>query len=141
MDLGNQPVSKIDITFRSGRPFEKVPVASRMTTSLLKEGAGDLNSLEIAEKLDFFGGSLRCSAGLDISNITLYSLNKHLDELIPVMADVVLRPHFSPEEIEDLKGLRSPIETGTSQDRCGGLPHYHRNDLRVTTPIRIQHKP
>lgn len=107
MDLGNQPVSKIDITFRSGRPFEKVPVAARMTTSLLKEGAGDLNSLEIAEKLDFFGGSLRCSAGLDISNITLYSLNKHLDELIPVMADVVLRPHFSPEEIEDLKVLRS----------------------------------
>ena len=69
IDLGNQPVCKIDVTFRSGRPFEKIPVASRMTTSLLKEGAGDRNSLEIAEKLDFFGGSLRCSAGLDISNI------------------------------------------------------------------------
>lgn len=107
INLGVQPVCKIDVTFLSGRPFEKVPVASRTTTSLLKEGAANRSALQIAETLDFYGGSLRCSPGLDFSNITLFSLNKHLEKLIPLMADVILRPHFAEDEIHDFKVLQA----------------------------------
>jgi len=107
INMGIQPVCKIDVVFRAGRPFEKVPVASRTTTSLLKEGAGERSALDIAETLDFYGGSLRCSAGLDFSNITLFSLNKHLDKLIPLMADVILNPHLSESELEDFKVLQA----------------------------------
>lgn len=107
INMGVQPVCKIDVTFRSGRPFEKVPAASRTTTSLLKEGAGERSAVDIAENLDFYGGSLRCSAGLDYSSIALFSLNKHLDKLIPLMADVILNPHFSEQEIDDFTVLQS----------------------------------
>ena len=107
INMGVQPVCKIDVVFRAGRPFEKVPVASRTTTSLLKEGAGSRTALDIAETLDFYGGSLRTSAGLDFSNISLYSLNKHLDKLVPLMSDVLLRPSFLEQELEDFKVLQA----------------------------------
>lgn len=107
INLGSHPVCRIDIVFQAGRPFERRPASSRTTTSLLREGAGDRSSAQIAETLDFYGGSLKCSAGLDFTIISLFSLTKHLNQLLPLMADVVLRPRFPDSEIEDFKVLNA----------------------------------
>lgn len=97
--MGTQDIIKIEIIFHSGRPFEQKKLAARATAALLKEGTTSMTSAEIAEKIDFYGGTLNVPVNLDTSNVILYSLTKHFRKLLPIVADIVTNPIFPAEEL------------------------------------------
>jgi predicted Zn-dependent peptidase len=71
-----------------------------MTNRMLQEGTRYRSGREIAEQLDFFGAYLQYEAGADRSGVSLYSLHKHLDAVLPVALELLFQPGFPLTELE-----------------------------------------
>lgn len=103
INMGTQDVLKLEVVFYAGRPFEEKKLASRATAGLLKEGTKKYSASQIAETIDFYGGTLSTPVNLDTSNIQLYTLAKHFDSLLPVVAEMLSQPLFPEEELQSFK--------------------------------------
>jgi zinc protease len=77
-----------------------MPGVAQMTANMLTQGTGKRSAREIAETIDFVGGSLEASAGKDATNVTLNIVKKDLQAGFDLMSDVVLRPAFKADELE-----------------------------------------
>lgn len=95
----NEAVTRIDITIKAGSAFQPKKLVASTTGKLLLEGTVKSSSSYIAEKLDFFGAYLSVSVNPDNAYLTLYSLTKHLDELIPLLGELLTMPSFSENEL------------------------------------------
>src|SRR5271156_2524103 len=71
-----------------------------MTAGLLTQGTAKRSAKEIAEAIDFVGGSLEAKAGRDASSITLDVVKKDLGVGMDLLSDVVLHPSFRTEELD-----------------------------------------
>ncbi|MCB0529927.1 MAG: insulinase family protein [Lewinellaceae bacterium] len=103
LDFPDQEIVKIEVVFRAGRPEENKKLVSRATARLLREGAGSRTGAEIAEFIDFYGGTLSVPGNLDTTNILLFSLKKYAGQLIPVFADLLRDPAFPESELETFR--------------------------------------
>ncbi len=97
---GTQEITKIEIIFRAGRPKEQKPMVARTTARMLREGTQQFDAAEIAEQLDYYGSTLSSTTNLDTANIVLYSLNKHLEQLLPIVSSIVTKPTFPQSELD-----------------------------------------
>ena len=73
-----------------------------LVADLLTKGAGDMDALEIAEKLDGVGASINASTSVDYITVSASVLKKHLPLLMDVFSDVIMEPAFPDEEMEKL---------------------------------------
>jgi predicted Zn-dependent peptidase len=102
INMGTQEVLKMQLVFRAGRPFEKKQLIAKSTSSMLKEGTKGYDSASIADKIDFYGATLNTISNLDNSSIIFYSLNKHFQELLPLVAELLITPTFPQKELDTL---------------------------------------
>lgn len=103
LDFPGQEIVKIEAVYRAGRPEEGKHLVSRATSRLLREGTANRTGAEIAEHIDFYGGSLNVPTNLDTASFLLFSLKKYAAELIPVFAEVLQDPVFPESELETFK--------------------------------------
>lgn len=94
---GDEDVCRIDLMFEGGYYTEQKPGTAALTLLMLKEGAAGKSSEEIAESFDYHGAWLQTSASSHYLYVTLYTLNRHLDTCLSLLADIVTRPDF-PEK-------------------------------------------
>jgi len=102
MEKHQVPVVEVNLVVRGGSvldPDGKVGLAS-MTADMMDEGAGDRDALELADAIDFLGANVSTFAGSHTSGVTLYTPESKLDDALPLMADVALRPTFPEQELE-----------------------------------------
>jgi zinc protease len=78
-------------------PNEKAGLAN-LTAGLLRQGTATLKATEIADKIDFVGGSLSASTNRDYTNISCSVLLKHFDVGFGLLADIVVNPKFDSSE-------------------------------------------
>ena len=71
-----------------------MPGVAQMTANMLTQGTEKRSAKEIAEAIDFVGGSLEASAGKDSTTVTLNVVKKDLETGLDLMSDVVLHPAF-----------------------------------------------
>ncbi len=83
-------------------PLHKAGLAD-FTASLLLRGTQTRSALQIAEEAEALGGSVRSSAGLDSSTVSLSVLAARLADTMPLYADVLLHPAFAPGEQDRLR--------------------------------------
>ena len=100
--IGDQEVLKLEIIFDSGRPVEQKRLVGRFTNRLLKEGTRKYTGKKIAETFDYYGATLQLPVNLDHSRVTIYSLKKHFDKLLPVLKELLSVPTFPEDELENL---------------------------------------
>ena len=100
INMGTQEVLKLEFAFNAGRPYEDTELAARSTLRMLKEGTENFTSGQIAETLDFYGGSITTPFNLDVANITLHCLTRQFDNLLPILSDIVLYPSFPQNELD-----------------------------------------
>lgn len=67
---------------------------------MLQEGAGEYHSADIAAIFDNYGAHFQVDEGLDYLHITLFTLNKYLTNLIPVLRAIFFEPHFPEADLE-----------------------------------------
>lgn len=96
------PVVSLRLMCKAGSfydPADKAGITQFMT-SLLTMGTQTLNATQIAQKVDFIGGSLNSSSSWDASYVEGTALTKYLSTISDLFRDVTLHPAFAPEEIE-----------------------------------------
>jgi zinc protease len=74
-----------------------------LTASMLIEGAGPLDSTQIAERLEDLGTTASSTADWDCTSITATLQPAHLDGAVEVIRDLVRRPSFPPRECDRLR--------------------------------------
>ncbi|HLT86801.1 MAG TPA: pitrilysin family protein [Sphingobacterium sp.] len=67
---------------------------------MLKEGTKTRTSAQIAEEIDFYGAYLLPEYSFDQTALTIYSLNKHLSAVLPVVHDILNNTIFPEAELE-----------------------------------------
>lgn len=119
------PVVSVRLVFKNAGSYfdgDKYGVAS-LTGELLTKGTKNRSATQIAEEIDFLGGSISAGSDWDGSYVSLSVLKKHLDKAIDVLHDVVLNPVFDTEELNRVREQRiSSImqgkdDPGTLSDR------------------------
>jgi predicted Zn-dependent peptidase len=98
INVGNSDVMRIDFIFPSGKWDQEQVLTATFTNQLLKEGAGSLTSLQIAERLDYYGAWLQSSVTQHNSYLAVYILNKHIEALLPIIESIVKEPTFPESE-------------------------------------------
>ena len=74
-----------------------------MLTGLLTEGTESRTSREIADEVARLGATLQAGANSDYTTVAASSLTSFQEEILELMADVVLRPVFPENEVELVK--------------------------------------
>jgi zinc protease len=73
---------------------------AHLAADLLTDGTATRSAQQIAEAIDFVGGSLSTNADADGTNATAQVVTKDFDLAMNLLADVTLHPAFQNEEIE-----------------------------------------
>ncbi|MBM4162231.1 MAG: insulinase family protein, partial [Ignavibacteria bacterium] len=101
MEKHNVPVVQVNLLVNAGSAMDannKSGLAS-LTVDMMDEGAGQRDALELADAIDFLGASIRTNAGMHTSSITLHTPLGKIDEALPLMADIAMRPTFPATEL------------------------------------------
>ena len=77
-----------------------MPGVAQMTANMLTQGTTKRSAKDIADAIDFVGGSLSAAAGKDATTVSLNIVKKDLDLGFDLMSDVVLHPAFQADELE-----------------------------------------
>ncbi len=95
----SQEVTRLDLVFNAGTSFQDIALQASAVNDLLKEGTRGHTSAQIAEILDFHGAYTDYFLTKDTAGITLYSLTKYYDRLLPLMAELITEAIFPEEEL------------------------------------------
>jgi zinc protease len=102
-----QPIVYVSFVVKSGSTYDgELPGLASVTAELLTKGTKTRNATQIAEEIDFVGGSLNATASWDATNVSVLVLKKYLGVGVDILQDVVLNPTFPEEEIERVKTQR-----------------------------------
>jgi predicted Zn-dependent peptidase len=102
------PLVQINLLLKAGAgddPVGKFGLAS-LAAAMLDEGAGSRNALDLADAVDFLGASLVTTSSFDASAVRLNVPVSRLEDALPLMADVALRPTFPDAELNRLRQER-----------------------------------
>lgn len=83
-------------------PPEKAGVAN-LVASLLDEGTTSRSSKQLAEQIDFVGGSLGAQASEDFTTASTRILRKDIDLGFTLLADILQHPSFPKQEFERVR--------------------------------------
>lgn len=83
----------------AGDPTGKEGTAA-ITTSLMREGTVQRTATQLAEQIDFLGGTLSAAAGLDYCAVNCQVLSKDAAAGLGLFAEIILHPVFPQEELE-----------------------------------------
>jgi len=104
-------------------PAGKEGVAS-LTGGLLRKGAGKRTAQEIAALVDGLGASLDTGSSLELSYASAEFLSRDQTVMLDLLADVLRRPVFPPEEFEKLKSQTIDAITSAKDDPGSVLGEY-----------------
>lgn len=96
---GTEDVVRFDLLIGGGQRNQEQPLQAMFTNRMLREGAGNLTSAQIAERLDYYGAWLELSSSVNYEFITLYSLNKYFARTLSVITEMVKNPTFPAKEL------------------------------------------
>lgn len=100
VNAGEQELVRIELIFHNVNWNSSKPLQAFAVNSMLIEGTSTMTAFEIAERADYYGSFLQCDYNYDVSLVTLYSLNKHLRHVLPLLKDVVSDAVFPEHELE-----------------------------------------
>ncbi|MBI5855036.1 MAG: insulinase family protein [Nitrospirae bacterium] len=99
------PIVQIQATIKAGAaqdPADKAGVAN-LVANLLDEGSTTLTATQIAEQIEFVGGTLATRAETDYSSASVRVLKKDLDRGAELLANILLQPTFPDREVERVR--------------------------------------
>jgi len=99
------PVTLVSVSFNAGYSAD-APTArglQNFTMDLVDQGAAGVTAQQIAERQERLGAAISADGGADRSQIDLSALSTNLAPSLDLLADIVERPTFDPNEIERVR--------------------------------------
>ena len=103
VNRGEEDVNRLSLHVRGGVLDETRSMESTLTASTALEGSRWHNSEQIAQCLDFNGGWKATQTYDDWSELSLWSLNEHFDETLPIFVECIADPTFLPQDFQLLQ--------------------------------------
>ena len=126
---GDQEVNRIEVIHRGGM-FEESPhrLVAQATVSLMSQGTESMSPQDIAECIDYNGAWVGPRSTHNHTVMSLNSLNRCLDRMLPVLRDMILSPSFPGRELEVYRN-RCLSAYRTSRERVKYLAGVEMNRL------------
>lgn len=105
INIGEQPVVRLECIFEAGNWYESEPAASYFTIKMLPEGVEGMASQEISEAFDKLGAFTEMSHTSDRIGIVVYCLSRFLPEVLSLARQLIRTPTFPEKEFEELKNI------------------------------------
>ncbi|WP_372773824.1 M16 family metallopeptidase [Mangrovibacterium sp.] len=102
LHAGTQEVCKLDIVFKSGIWYQQKPLLAAISNAMLQEGTKNYTASQIAEIFDFHGAYIQLNADYHFGTISIISLEKHLNKLLPIVEELIKDSIFPRSEFENL---------------------------------------
>jgi zinc protease len=93
-------VHLVIMTAGTSKDDPHAPGIAQMTANMLTQGTQTRSARQIAEAIDFVGGSLNATAGFDSTDVTLSVVKKDLATGLDLMQDAILHPAFKSDELD-----------------------------------------
>jgi len=103
IDLGDVEAMMVSCIFDAGNSWEGKKGVAAAANALLKNGTSSRTAFDINEHFDYYGAYLNRAAHHETAELTLHCLNKHVGELLPVVAEMLSDSIYSQEELEIYK--------------------------------------
>ena len=103
INAGAEEVMLVEIVFFAGNSFEEKNIVAAATNFLLKNGTSKKKAFQINEHFEYYGSFLNRACYNETSTLTLHCLNKHIDELLPVVEELITDSIFPEEELAIFK--------------------------------------
>ena len=103
------PVVTLALVIQRGTsddPAEHHGLAS-LTGDLLDEGAGSRDAIEVSEAFGRLGAELDLDVGPDATSLAVTTLARHLDAVLDLVADIVIRPRLEEPDFRRVRELRT----------------------------------
>jgi zinc protease len=99
------PIVSIELLMDAGSRYDtpKQHGVANLTAKLLTYGTERRSAVQINETLDFIGANLSAQCGKDLASVSMTLLKKDLDAGLELLAEILTRASFPPEEIERQK--------------------------------------
>ena len=97
---GTQEVMQMELVFYAGNWYEDQNIVAATTNFLLKNGTKQRNAFDINEHFDFYGSHLSRTCSNETASLALHCLSKHVQELLPVMSELLTESIFPEEELD-----------------------------------------
>ncbi len=97
---GGQELVRLEWVFNNLGFNAAKPLSNSTVNTLLTEGTNKRTAAQIAAEIDFYGAYLQVESSADQSQVTLYTLNKHLKLTLPVIKDMLTDSVFPEKELQ-----------------------------------------
>lgn len=96
------PVVTVQLLIRKGANSEDAKKAglANLTADLLTKGTKTRSATQIAEEIEFLGGSIFSFAGWQNSSVGMSVTSDKFDRAMTILADVALNPSFNEDELK-----------------------------------------
>jgi len=124
LDLGNEDALMISWIFDAGNSYEARNGIAAAVSALLKNGTSTRTAYNINEHFEYYGAYLSRASHHETADITLHCLNKHVSQLLPVVAELISDSVFPEEELAIYKkngGQRLQVNLKKSDFVAGRL--------------------
>lgn len=116
MEGGLPELTKIEIIFKGGNKYQQKILAGNYAGSLLKEGTKVRSGRDFNESIDFYGGFLSVEVDRDYVSVILYTLNKYLDKLLPLVSEMLTQPAY-PADVLAVKTRNAVQQLATDMSK------------------------
>jgi len=99
LEGGSEAFVKIELVFLSGSHDQRKPLEAFSVMRQLRAGTESRSRREINELLDYYSAHIAPDPQKDISSISMYVLNKHLENALDLFRDIIAYPVFPDEEV------------------------------------------
>ena len=99
VNLGEEELLMVNWVFSAGNWFEEKKAVASATNYLMKNGTSQKTAFQLNEHFEYYGSYLSRSCHSETGEITLHCLNKHLNEVLPVVAEMITEAVYPEEEL------------------------------------------
>ena len=100
INAGKQELVRIEFIFENVNWDQSKPLQAVAASHLINNGTAKLTAKDIAEKVDYYGAFLQTEYGADQSSVKVYTLNKHLAAVLPILSSILNESVFPQQELD-----------------------------------------
>lgn len=134
ISLGDQEVFKLEIIFPAGAIYSSKAGVASLTAQMLKRGTKNLSSLALNEAFDFYGAYWEIQTQLDSASLVVYSLCKHLPQLLPLVVDILENSSITKKDFEQELTIEIQKSKQNWEKTSFAANQYFRNLLFENDP-------
>lgn len=100
VNAGAEEVISVEWVFYAGNWFEDKNLVAATSNFLLRNGTQQKSAFQLNEHFEYYGAYLNRACYNETATITLHCLNKHIQELLPVVRELITDSVMPQEELD-----------------------------------------